>query len=390
MRMKINPLRIAMAASMMLCVQSVHAATKAIAYLPKCPAGAEKLLHKARYDGIVSKNLSTVPVTGIERFVLVGTPREIVKAAKNAAVRGYAGLALEGEASTASAESFREAFKLYPSMKLLNFGDFLKGAMAALPSGTVLHDFGKLGTVLDPDASDYERTATLRRRLALAQVAESDEEKCRVSYRVGFAIPAGNAAIPLIRHAGCAARCADEYVCMAAKSVKEACEQSVSDAILSAKDPLAYAKRKIAEMKSAGVYTNLAVNGKVTSGRDRWCRKEGKMRRDKNQFLFDGINAGAMSVCVPVRQGEMYYIAATSDRPDRIRIRADWNLEGRWSRRTPRCEAQFTSSNRAETVVTVGPAADLLLLQMYAILKKDEKMAVSNVEICRIDCGGNK
>ena len=114
------------------------------------------------------------------------------------------------------------------------------------------------------------------------------------------------------------------------------------------------------------------------------------MRRDKNQFLFDGINAGAMSVCVPVRQGEMYYIAATSDRPDRIRIRADWNLEGRWSRRTPRREAQFTSPNRAETVVTVEAAADTLLLQMYATLKEDEKMTVRDVEICRIDCGGNK
>ena len=57
MRMKINPLRIAMAASMMLCVHGVHAATKAIAYLPKCPAGAEKILREAGYDGIVSKTL---------------------------------------------------------------------------------------------------------------------------------------------------------------------------------------------------------------------------------------------------------------------------------------------------------------------------------------------
>ena len=390
MRMKINPLRIAITASMMLCVHGVHAATKAIAYLPKCPAGTEKILREAGYDGIVSKSLSAAPVTGIERFVLVGTPREIAKAAKNAAVRGYAGLALEGEASTASAESFREAFKLYPSMKLLNFGDFPKGAMAALPSGTVLHDFGKPGETLDPDASDYERTATLRRRLALARVAEADEEKCRVSFRVGFAIPAGNAAIPMIRHAGCAARCADEYVCMVAKSMKDACGADAKDAIAAAKDPLAYARRKIAEMKSGGAYTNLAVGAKVISGRDRWCRKEGKMRREKDLFLYDGINAGALSVSIPVKQGEMYYIAASSDRPDRVRIRADWHLEGRWSRRTPRREAQFTSPNRAETVVTVEAAADTLLLQMYATLKEDEKMTVSDVEICRIDCGGNK
>ena len=114
------------------------------------------------------------------------------------------------------------------------------------------------------------------------------------------------------------------------------------------------------------------------------------MRREKDLFLYDGINAGALSVSISVKQGEMYYIAASSDRPDRVRIRADWHLEGRWSRRTPRREAQFTSPNRAETVVTVEAAADTLLLQMYATLKEDEKMTVHDVEICRIDCGGNK
>ena len=381
---------IALAASVMLWSQCACAAAKAIAYLPKCPAGAEKILGKAGYGGVVSEIQTTSVASGFEWFALVGNPSDIAMTARSAARLGYAGIALEGDASTAPAECFRDAFRHHPSMKILNFGGFPAGAVAALPSGSELHDFGAPGVALDPDASDYERTATLRRRLALARVAEKDEEKCRVSYRVGFAIPAGDAAIPLVRHAGCAARCSDSYLCFSARSVMEACEQSVSDAILSAKDPLAYAKRKIAEMKSAGVYTNLAVNGKVTSGRDRWCRKEGKMRRDKNQFLFDGINAGAMSVCVPVRQGEMYYIAATSDRPDRIRIRADWNLEGRWSRRTPRREAQFTSPNRAETVVTVEAAADTLLLQMYATLKEDEKMTVRDVEICRIDCGGNK